>query len=300
MRTHIVFSSVLAWALLGLGLAVGQQDYNAGIGVQQKDRVDSKVLEDVQPPPGEPQWETVALNAPPSPWIEYCGPASCISPRGGDGPIKTEFYVRGGASFPFGDGIYGGNLETGWSIQGGARIIFYPKQPTGSWFLDVSVLNIDNGVDNTTTRAGLNIIVPDPTGVGTRVNLGVGNPVDWDGPPVTIRGLTRTFLNIGGGKMWYFGAPSGTYGRSWRIGVDGGGRYGTGNAQFFELRDRDDVMGGIYVGAQADMFAPCGGCCLFTCGIRTEWSYTWTDILQVHNNADTQDILLQLHLGVIY
>ncbi len=300
MRTHIVFSSVLAWALLGLGLAVGQENYYGGVAVQQKDRVDSEVLDDVKEPPGPARWEAVPLNQPASPWIEYCTPGNCINPRGGDGPIKTELYARGGASFPFGDGVFGGNLQTGWTVQGGARVIFFPKSPTGAWFLDASVSHIYNGVDNTTTRAPLSIIVPNPAGVGTRVNLGVGTPSSWDAPAPTIRGLNRTFLNLGGGKFWYLGAPPGTCGTSWRIGVDGGGRYGTGNAQFFELRDRDDVMGGVYVGAQADVFVPCGGCCMFNWGIRTEWSYTWTDILQVQNNADTQDILLTMHLGWIF
>jgi hypothetical protein len=42
---------------------------------------------------------------------------------------------------------------------------------------------------------------------------------------------------------------------------------------------------------------PCH-CCVFTAGIRTEYGYTWCDILQSQNRTDVQDINLLITVGV--
>src|SRR5262249_25875245 len=126
----------------------------------------------------------------------------------------------------------------------------------------------------------------------------------------------QTFVNLGFGRDWYFGDPAVGCCRpgcgngtcegddancfrhwSWRIGVDGGGRYGTGSTQYVQVRERSDVIGGAFLGAHADVEIPCG-CCMFMGGIRGEWNYTWTDIMQ--RKSDVQEINLLFTVGVRY
>jgi hypothetical protein len=127
---------------------------------------------------------------------------------------------------------------------------------------------------------------------------------------VSIEDLNRTYFNVGFGRDWYLFGEAPTYlNRScgengccgcgspvWRIGVDGGGRYGSAKLELNQLRHRTDTMAGMFVGAHSDVEVPCG-CCIFQAGIRVEYDYTWMDILQEHNDADVQGINLLFSIG---
>src|SRR5690242_11217879 len=78
-----------------------------------------------QAPAGAPAMQPPALPAAPDDYLTYSGPHSCYCPIGGDGPIKTELYLRAGPDFPVGGGVYSRMLQTGWEIQGGGRALFF-------------------------------------------------------------------------------------------------------------------------------------------------------------------------------
>lgn len=226
-----------------------------------------------------PQPEYPTMGSGLSDWITYRRNNCCEGPVGGSPPIGTEFFLRGGASFPIGGGALVDALNTGWMIQVGGRALFFNQPLTEAWTVDVSISNNHNDCNS---------------------NAQVFLPRTQQ--TVTLRSLDRTFVNLGGGHQWYLWAPA-TAKSNLRIGVDAGGRYGSGNLRTFELKHDTDVIGGIYAGVQGDLEFPCGcccanGCCIFMAGFRLEYAYTWTDILQ--RQADVQDINCLLNLGVRY
>ncbi len=147
-------------------------------------------------------------------------------------------------------------------------------------------------------------------------------------PGLPIEALNRTFVNIALGRDWYLFQPAHTYlsclgggcggngcndcgGLTWRVGIDGGARYGTakldlhgiqapnattGTEMLVGVRHRTDTIAGAFVAVHSDVEYPCG-CCTFQAGIRFEWDYTWMDILQEQNNTDVQDLNLLFTLG---
>jgi hypothetical protein len=132
---------------------------------------------------------------------------------------------------------------------------------------------------------------------------------------VSIEDLNRTFANIGFGRDWYLFGQAPTYlNRSceggcgdgacgcggcgspvWRIGLDGGGRYGSGKLELHQLRHRTHTIDGAFIGAHTDVEIPCG-CCIFQAGFRVEWDYTATNLLQ-GNPADLYDVNLLFTVG---
>jgi len=115
--------------------------------------------------------------------------------------------------------------------------------------------------------------------------------------PVTVRDSNRTLVGLGFGKEWYLWGSIVDPGNKWRIGVDGGGRYGSGSMTFNEIRHRTDVLGGLYAAAHTDFEIPHGRCFLYW-GLRCEWAYTWGDILQ--RQSDVQEINVLATFGVRY
>jgi hypothetical protein len=127
---------------------------------------------------------------------------------------------------------------------------------------------------------------------------------------VSIADLNTTFANLGFGRDWYLRGQAPTYltcaacgdhdcdrgNWVWRVGVDGGGRYGTAKLELHEVRHRTDTIAGLYVGAHSDIEVPCG-CCIFQAGIRLEYDYTWMDILQKQNDTDLQNLNLLFTIG---
>ena len=115
---------------------------------------------------------------------------------------------------------------------------------------------------------------------------------------VTVSNLTQTAAGLALGREWYIWG-SGDYDNmpSWRVGAEVGGRYGACKLDLNEIRHVTDGTGGIFVAAHSDFEMPYGTC-FFNAGVRAEWSYTWTDLLQSQNNTDVQEVSLMLTLGV--
>lgn len=323
----MVFPSVVAWTLLGLAVVQGQL-VSSPSGNGGSPAAPSQT-EQAPPPRTEPSSLPASFPSSPSEistptggvvpagnssglsdWILYKRPCSCHHPVGDDGPILTELYLRTGISNPFGPGAYGDNLDTGWIIQGGARTLFFEPSCDRAWAIDLSILHMHNDMKND-VRVPLNIITLDPL---------LANPVPRrfffgrNGiPPVQLRSLDRTFVNLGGGREWYLLGNRSCCQTSWRVGVDAGGGWGSARGTYFDVRDfnnlvdgqpitfgipqRTDVIGRLYFGAHTDLEVPCG-CCIWQFGVRAEYSYTWSDILQILNRADVQDINIMFNVGV--
>ncbi len=289
MNTKIVFSTILAWTLVGFSSAFGQYR-NIPVDDSYSAMPLPETSDAPKPTPRSPQFGDPTR---PSEWILYRQCEDCYCPAGGHGPIGTEFYLRVGPSFAYGDGTFGQVLDSGWGIQGGARLMFFNHPRDRAWYMDLSLINIWNDANRPDVKVPLSVLVPDPTGTVVRVNFGEGGL-----PGVTIREFNRTFVNFGIGRKWYINGAANCGNFSWRVGAEAGGRYGSGNVEFLEIQKRSDTLGGVYVSLGSDAEIPCG-CCTFWGGIRTEWAYTWSDILQ-RTDADVEEILLMFTAGIRY
>jgi hypothetical protein len=145
---------------------------------------------------------------------------------------------------------------------------------------------MDNWHGSLQTRFPLSVL--DGT---TRIDFGKGGV-----PGVTIQSLNRTFVNLGPGREWYLFGSAFAPGNKVRIGVDGGGRWGSARMELHEFHHRTDTIAGLYAAAHADLEIPCSPCCVFYAGLRVEWDYTWMDILQ--RTSDIQDINALANFGV--
>ena len=102
---------------------------------------------------------------------------------------------------------------------------------------------------------------------------------------------------MGGGREWYLFGSASSGCTMWRFGFDTGGRWGSERADFNEIRHRNDMIGGIWAAAHTDVEIP-WGCCVLQAGFRVEYGYTWSDILQIQNKSDVQDINILFNFGV--
>lgn len=210
-----------------------------------------------------------------SDWITYRRPG--CDQHGWDPAIQTELYLRAGASVPFRSTFYGEMLDTGWMIQGGGKTLFFDDPHIRAWFVDVSLANINASTNN-------------------RANT---RPVVIDGTPTIVDSYNRTFVGLGIGRAWYLIGNGLDRTDTWRVSLDGGGRWGSASATYAQAKHNSDVIGGVYVGLQTDMEMPMAcSPCMFVLGARTEWAYTWSDILG--RSSDVMDINLLLHVGVRY
>jgi len=227
-----------------------------------------------------------------SDWITYHRDG-CEGEMNGT-PILSELYVRSGASFPMGGEILGKLLQPGWTIGGGARALFFNSSTDAAWTIEAGITNIHNHSSHADVHIPLTILVPNAAGGATRVNFGNDPGV----PGVTVREYNRTTVDLAFGRELYLLGSATDCGSShWRVGIDGGGRYGSAKAEFREIRHRTDVIGGVFASAHTDLEFPCG-CCVFYTGLRVEFGYTWGDILQ--RQSDVYDVNVLLNVGVRY
>ena len=61
---------------------------------------------------------------------------------------------------------------------------------------------------------------------------------------------------------------------------------------------KHDVYHGVFLGAHADYEIPMGATILFG-GLRTQWGYTWTDLIPPQD-GEIMDVNLLMTLGVRY
>lgn len=275
--TRVFFASVL-----GVVLALGQvraQAPEESIGTAPTPIVGSDIpVQDNQPFP------RILSN-----WITYQRNNCCEAPLGHNLPIGTEFFVRSGPSVPIEGDVYGRVLDVGWVFQGGVRALFWDNSLDRAWTVEASISNQSNRAGTNDVRIPLSVI---DNFTGKRQEFGKGNL-----PGVTVAGLNRTFVNLGFGREYYLWQPANAPGTNLRAGWDGGGRYGTCKGDFHEIRHRTDVIGGAWASIHTDLEIPCG-CCIFQCGLRSEWAYTWSDILQ--RQSDVMDLNFLVNLGVRY
>jgi hypothetical protein len=219
----------------------------------------------------------------------------CCDSVGGSGPLFYELFFRVGPSIPIGhNGQLQDVLQTGLYLGGGARLLLFDCDMEGAWTFELGLANITNHAHGTNNPIALDILVPDANGTGTRVFL--GRDAGTNG--VTVSTVNRTFVDLGPGREWYlWGSAQNCQGPSWRVGFDAGGRYGSESATFHEIRHRTDVIAGLYAAAHTDLEIPCGHC-IFQIGFRLEWGYTWSDILQIQNNSDQEDLNLLFNVGI--
>lgn len=278
MSTKIVFPCSLVLAVLG-GCLVSAQDYRATPG-------------DLGPPPGMILDPTrapapVASEAMPLPqvaapglshWITYDKP-ECCGNVGCNGPIGAEIYLLSGVELPAEGKIFGHVLETGWVIQGGGRTLFFNPAMDRDWNIDLSISNIVNRGQRTDIKVPLFV--------------GATTPETF-----SIHEMNRTYVNASFGREWYFYRPPDAWIHCWRIGLSAGGRLGSEKLELNGIEHRHDVIGGMFCGLNADVEIPCRGCCTFLAGIRAEWGYNWSDILQRQNDSDLQDVNILFTAGV--
>ena len=281
MSTKIVFPCTLILAVLS-GAAVRAQDYPAMPG-----GLAPPLQPDAMTPPAVVAPETMPplQGATPglSQWMIYQRP-ECCGNVGCDGPIFGELYVLTGPEIPAQGKIFGKVLETGWDVQGGGRTLFFNPAMDRDWNIDLSVSNIFNRGQRSDVTPALNL-------------PGNAAPV-----PFSIKDANRTYVNAAFGREWYFHRAPDAWIKNWRIGLSAGGRFGSEKVQLFQTTTgwnfhRTDVISGVFAALNTDVEIPCG-CCTFLAGMRFEWGYTWSDILQEQNMSDVQDINILFTAGV--
>jgi len=291
-------SGVLVAALLVASPAAGQySDPNASsstnpllnqYGAPFRQQLGPGLEDPPQPTPPPPPVTSL------SPYIlgATSHPDGCCGPVGCNGPVSWELYFRNGTAFSFGN-PFSGDLTLGWAVQGGARTLLYDVDHQAAWVVDFGITNIFQNCGGDHTYRLVNF--PERDAQGRQVIT----------PEKFLTGdyLNRTLVGASlGRECWLIGSPwaGRTYvdgELNWRAGWDVGGRWG--NAKFMpnEARHLTERVGGVFVALHSDLEMPYGAC-VFQCGVRAEWGYTWNDVLQSQNKADVQDILLMWNMGV--
>jgi hypothetical protein len=167
------------------------------------------------------------------------------------------------------------------------RALFFDPPLTRAWAVDLHMINTNESGANTGTRFPL-VVVQN----GARVFLGAGAL-----PGGTVKASNRTLVGLGFGPEWYLNGSADNPGSKWRLGVDAGGRYGSARLDLNEARHLTDVIGSAYAAAHSDFEIPLRTA-IFHAGVRVEWAYTWSDILQ--RSSDVQDISVLFQVGLRY
>jgi len=225
-----------------------------------------------------------------SDWIVYRRDC-CEGRHGAVTPLYTELYLEAGPSIPVGGQTLSRELKTGWSIAGGARALFFNEQHSRAWVVDAHIINTNESAGVLNTQFPLTFFHN-----GVRSDLVVFEGVAGR-KTFSIQNSNRTMVGLGLGRNWYPWNPADSEGNKWRIGIDSGGRYGSHRINFSEFGHVTDVVGGIYAGAHSDVEIPWRGI-VWHAGVRFEWAYTWSDILQ--QTSDVQDLNLFVTVGLRY
>lgn len=249
------------------------------------------------PPPNVP----IPLGPPISPYLNYPRSPCCCGPIGKcGGPFGYDVFIRSGMAFPIGESIFNKYLHTGWDIEGGARLYMFNPPSTAAWVATMSISNIflRTGDENQTIILNnvpvhvANTSSPFPSAGSIKVIPSL---------PLTVSSLNMTFVNLGFGRTcWLHGSANPGQQQhcwNWRVGWDGGGRWGSGEVQFNEIQHHTDVIGGLYGAIHSNIEWPfrCG---IGLAGIRMEYNYIWTSLLQDQNNGNFSSINLLFQLGV--
>lgn len=205
-------------------------------------------------------------------------------------PLYTEWYVNSGVSVPISRATsdLARQVQTGWSITGGARALFYNEPLTSAWVIDLHIINTNESAGHTNQGFPLTIYQN-----GTKFTFGSGRLA-----LATLQDSNRTAVGLGLGRVWYLWGSADSEGCHWRVGADFGMRYGTHRIDLNQFGDVTDVTSGVYLAASTDFEFPCQNIVIFT-GARIEYAYTGSDILQTRN-SDLQDLNILFVVGFRY
>ncbi|MSU77369.1 MAG: hypothetical protein EXS16_04645 [Gemmataceae bacterium] len=203
-------------------------------------------------------------------------------------PLYTESYLRAGPSIPVGGMTLSRELQTGWSVVGGVRALFFNVPHTRAWVADLHIINTHEYHNGNATGFPVTVFSNN-----TRTDFGSGGLAG-----ATVNSSNRTMVGLGFGRQWYLREPANVAeGKRWRVGLDGGGRYGTHRLDLNEARHLVDVIGAMHLAVSSDIEIPWRSVVL-TAGARFEWAYTWSDVLQ--QTSDVQDLNVLFTAGVRY
>jgi hypothetical protein len=302
MNAKTVISTALVWTVVSVGAVRAQHGPVSPLDLPSG------------PPAGANGGANGATPATPLPGQTYTQSSwirgdkyACCGEIGGDGPIQTELFFRVGPSIPLGNGTLVDNLQTGLYLGAGGKALFFDPSLSSAWTLEMGIANISNHSHSDPLGRTIPLSILVPQNPATPVT-----PFDSSGqlppqrvvfgqngvPGVTVRDLDRTYFDFGGGKDWYLWGAANSDGAKLRFGFDGGGRWGSAMAEFNEIRHRTDVIGGLWAAVHADVECPVCGCCVLEAGFRVEYGYTWSDILQIQNKSDVQDLNLLFNVGI--
>ncbi len=247
------------------------------------------------------------LSSPPLPPGAYASPwytdgPGCVGPMGKHGPVNYDLFWQTGPVIPFGSGAFTDRLHIGWNVGLGGRSLFFNREGTAAWAIDL-------GLNYTYNRASnddfLDVFVRQPALTGANNRL---IPQADLFETVRIRALHRTAFTYGIGRDWFLWGDGNTGSEAdwnFRIGTDVGGRWGTAHVDLDPLTDpsitysrRQKVFHGVYLGLHTNLEFPMGGWIGFI-GTRAEWSYDWMNIIPPLK-GDVQNINLLLTGGVRY
>jgi hypothetical protein len=259
-----------------------------------------------------------------SDYLTYRRPQACCGPIGGHGPINCEVFLRPGISIPIGGSLLGQVLDPGFTIQGGARSLFFNPRQDLAWTVELGIATAwyDAGRDRSVdllnvSRPALNRFTNQPA------TNDDGSPLIDIIPrlPLTTSSVNQTYVHLSTGHQVYLVgfADTSDADPKWRVGYDIGGRWGSAKLVFNEtlrnvplnppldnrpdlapgaipFRHRTDVVGGIFGALHTDFELPYKSCILFA-GVRTEFAFIWADLLQSQNNTDLMMINVLFNIG---
>jgi hypothetical protein len=274
----------------GTGAPSGSSFADAPAGITSE----GVALDEGSPPPPPPA--PIPLGLPASPYLHYPRSPCCCGPVGKCGPIGSELFVRSGVFFPIGGGIFNRFLKPGWDIETGGRLLVFNTSSTAAWTGTLSISNMYAKTGNanepiTLYRVPVHVLSP-TTDTGTVVQV---PQLD-----VTVSSLNMTFVNMGFGREWWLHGsadPGQQQSWNWRCGWDFGGRYGSEAVRFAQIQHHTDVLGGMYGAIHSDIECPfrCG---IAFAGVRLEYNYIWSSVLQDQNDGDFSSLNLLFQIGV--
>jgi hypothetical protein len=243
----------------------------------------------------------IPLGLPASPYLTYPrAPCCCGNVGKCGGPIDTEIFFRSGAAFPIGGGTFNQYLHPGWDIEAGGRLLLFNPTSTAAWTATMSVSNIYAASSSNTPPVLLYRVPVFTAPPGPPTGFPILETVVLPNKELTVQSLNMTFVNLGMGREWWLlgsANPGQQQGWNWRVGIDGGGRYGSAMVRFDEIQHHTGVVGGMYAAIDSDLEHPIR-CGIFFVGVRFEYNYIWTSLLQDQNNGDFQSLNLLLQTGV--
>jgi hypothetical protein len=193
-----------------------------------------------------------------------------------------ELYARSGPALHMGGGFLEHNIDAGWLAQIGGRSLFFDSPGIRAWTADLSLsYTFNKGKDNNTP-----FLLED----GILAS--------------SVRFLHRTEGTVCFGREYYLVGSAAMDTACWRVGWDGGIRWGTTRLDV----DTNVIPGGFHrvnswnygpvIAIHSDVEIPCG-CCTFLAGFRAECDDTFNNRLR-QGNDQLIDVNLLMTFGLRY